>query len=150
MNALELLKQDHRKVKDLLSELDSTSEGDAGRREELFSTVKDELKVHEIIEEEILYPALKEHPKAREIVLEGIEEHNVVDTLLGDMVSLSVEDETWAAKLAVMKENVEHHIEEEEEEMFEKAQDIFGDDELAAMGAKMQERKKSAESEVKG
>ena len=150
MNALELLKQDHRKVKDLLAELDSTSEDDAGRRKELFSTVKDELKVHEIIEEEILYPALKEHPKAREVVLEGIEEHNVVDTLLGDMMSLSVEDETWAAKLAVMKENVEHHIEEEEEEMFEKAQDIFGDDELAAMGAKMQERKKSAGSEVKG
>ncbi|MFN2389819.1 MAG: hemerythrin domain-containing protein [Actinomycetota bacterium] len=145
MNALELLKEDHRKVKKLLEELESTTERGVKTRTGLFEKVKSELQVHEVIEEEILYLALKEHPKAKEIVLEGYEEHDVVDRLLGDLQGLPVEDETWGPKLKVMKENVEHHIEEEEGEMFEKARSVFDKDELAAMGERMEARKKEAE-----
>ncbi|MDQ4131040.1 MAG: hemerythrin domain-containing protein [Actinomycetota bacterium] len=148
MNALELLKQDHRRLEGLLSDLESTSEGDTGQRQELFSTVRGELRVHEILEEEILYPALKEHSEARGVVLEGIEEHNVADRLLGDMGELSVQDEAWGAKLAVLKENLEHHIEEEEGEMFVKAEDIFEDDQLEEMGQRMERRKEEAEAEA--
>ena len=70
--------------------------------------------IHERIEEEIFYPALKAHPKAKEIVLEGFEEHHVVDEIMGELEATPVTDEQWAAKFKVLKENIEHHIQEEE------------------------------------
>ena len=148
MDAITLLKTDHAKVKDLLAKLSATTERGIKTRQELFATIKGELTVHEIIEEEIFYPALKSHPKARDIVLEGYEEHHVVDLLMGELESLDVSDETWGAKADVMKENVEHHIEEEEDDMFKKARQIFDRDELAELGTKMEERKASAQREL--
>ena len=98
MDAIALLKADHDKVKELLEELESTTERGVKTRAELFATIKGELTVHEIIEEEIFYPALKSHPKAKDIVLEGYEEHHVVDLLMGELEELDVDDETWGAK----------------------------------------------------
>jgi hemerythrin superfamily protein len=144
MNALTLLKKDHAKVKALLSELESTTERGVQTRQRLFAQIKAELTVHETIEEEIFYPELKAHPKAKDIVLEAYEEHNVVDTLMGELSSLSVEDETWGAKAKVMQENIEHHIEEEEGEMFDKAEQVFDEVELEDLGRRIAERKESA------
>jgi hemerythrin-like domain-containing protein len=141
MDALTLLKEDHDKVKKLLTELDSTTERGVKTREDLYSKVHRELQVHESIEEEILYPALKEHPKAKDLVLEAYEEHHVVDTVMGELDATPVEDETWGAKLTVMKENVEHHIEEEEQEMFQRARQIFDAEELDQLGQRMEARK---------
>jgi hemerythrin-like domain-containing protein len=143
MNALTLLKKDHAKVKALLSELESTTERGVQTRQRLFAEIKAELTVHETIEEEIFYPELKAHPKAKDIVLEAYEEHNVVDTLMGELSSLSVEDETWGAKAKVMQENIEHHIEEEEGEMFDKAEQVFDKTELEDLGRRMADRKES-------
>jgi hemerythrin-like domain-containing protein len=148
MNALTLLKTDHDKVKRLLAELEPTTERGVKTRQELFATIKGELTVHEIIEEEIFYPELKGHPKARDIVLEGYEEHGVVDTLMGELEALPVDDETWGPKAKVMKENIEHHIEEEEGEMFRQARQVFDDSELDDLGRRMEERKRSAMLEV--
>jgi hemerythrin-like domain-containing protein len=148
MDALTLLKRDHDKVKGLLQELEPTTERAVKTRAELFSRIKSELTVHEIIEEEIFYPTLKQHPKAKDIVLEGYEEHNVVDTLMGELEALDVEDETWGPKAKVMIENIEHHIEEEEGEMFEKARQVFDRDELEQLGKAMEARKTEAMSEV--
>ena len=134
MDALTLLKDDHQKMRKLLSELESTTERGVKTREELFARIKGELTVHEIIEEEIFYPALKEHPKAKDIVLEGYEEHHVVDTVMAELEELPVDDETWGAKAKVMQENVEHHMEEEEGEMFKKARQVFDKDELELLG----------------
>ena len=142
MNGLDLLKEDHRRVEKMLEQLSKTSEDDVARRQELYGQLADDMQAHEIIEEEILYPALKDHPKAREVVLEGYEEHHVVDNIMSELNDVPFDDETWAAKFAVMKENIEHHIEEEEEDMFEKAEDIFDDAELGRLGEKMAERKK--------
>ena len=97
--------------------------------------------IHERIEEEIFYPALKSHPKARDIVLEGYEEHHVVDEIMGELEETDVTDETWGAKFKVMKENIEHHIEEEEGEMFKQARQVFEADELEELGARMMELK---------
>ena len=141
MDALTLLTNDHQKMRKLLTELESTTERGVKTREELYSTIKGELTIHEIIEEEIFYPALKEHPKAKEIVLEGYEEHHVVDTVMAELENLPVDDESWGAKAKVMKENVEHHMEEEEGEMFKKARQVFDTDELEALGARMNELK---------
>jgi hemerythrin HHE cation binding domain-containing protein len=144
MDAIRLLKADHDKVKKLLTELESTTERGVKTRQELFSTIKGELTIHEIIEEEIFYPELKSHPKAKEIVLEAYEEHHVVDRLMGELEELPVDDEKWGAKAKVMKENIEHHIEEEEGEMFKKARQVFDADELEDLGARMEKRKQSA------
>jgi hemerythrin superfamily protein len=148
MNAIDLLIADHEKVRKLLQDLDKTTERGVRTREDLFKRVKDELTVHEIIEEEIFYPALKEHPKAKEIVLEAFEEHNVVDTLMGELSELPFDDETWGAKFTVMKENIEHHVEEEEGEMFAKARQAFSRDELEALGRVMEERRTEARREI--
>ncbi len=148
MNAIKLLTDDHAKVEKLLTELDATTERGVKAREDLFTRIKTELTVHEIIEEEIFYPALKEHPKAKDIVLEGYEEHHVVDTLMGELSTLPFDDEKWGAKFTVMKENIEHHVEEEEGEMFDKARSVFESAELEDLGARMEKRKASALQEV--
>ena len=148
MDAIALLKADHDKVKKLLTELETTTERGVKTRSELFATIKGELTVHEIIEEEIFYPELKAHPKARDIVLEGFQEHHVVDLLMGELEQMDVADERWGAKAVVMKENIEHHIEEEEGEMFTKARQVFDRDELNDLGERMAARKTSAQREL--
>ena len=140
-NAIELLKEDHRKVKKLLEQGDETTENAVKTRTEVLEKIKAEMQIHEAIEEEIFYPALQQHEKAKDIVLEGYEEHHVVDRILAELDDVSVEDERWAAKFSVMKENVEHHIEEEEEDMFAKAKQIFSDDELNDLGERMEAKK---------
>ena len=141
MDAMSLLKEDHRKVKKMLAELESTTERGVKTREELFTKIKQELVVHEAIEEEIFYPALKEHPKTKEIALEGYEEHHVVDTVMAEIEGVAYDDERWGAKFTVMKENLEHHIEEEEGEMFKQAKQVFDEDELVQLGESMMARK---------
>lgn len=139
MDALKLLKDDHDLVKRILAEGESTTERAEKTRTELFARLKRELEVHERIEEEVLYPALKEHPKSRELALEGYEEHHVVDTILGELEQTPPTDEQWAAKFKVAKENLEHHIEEEEGEMFPRAREVFSKDELDELGRRMME-----------
>ena len=144
MNALTLLQRDHETVKGLLRQLEPTTERATKTRTELFDKIKTELTVHEIIEEEIFYPTLKQHPKAKDIVLEAYEEHDVVDTLMGELAAMPVEDETWGPKAKVMIENIEHHIEEEEGEMFDKARQVFDREELEELGRSMEARKAEA------
>ena len=148
MDAITMLKEDHVRVKALLAELERTTERGVKTREGLFATIKGELTVHEIIEEEIFYPELKAHPKAKDIVLEGFQEHHVVDLLMGELERLDVSDETWGAKAKVMQENVEHHMEEEEGEMFKKARQVFDRAELLDLGERMETRKLSAKAEL--
>ena len=148
MDAISLLKADHDKMKKLLNELETTTERGIKTRTELFATIKGELMVHETIEEEIFYPALKGHPKAKDIVLEGYEEHHVVDLLMGELEELDVDDENWGAKAKVMKENVEHHMEEEEGDMFKKARQVFDRAELEDLGERMERRKRAAQKEI--
>jgi hypothetical protein len=148
MNALTLLEDDHRKMRKLLDELEATTERGIRTREELYSKIKGELTIHEMIEEEILYPALKEHPKAEDIVLEGYEEHHVVDLVMAELEDLPVDDESWGAKAKVMKENVEHHMEEEEGDMFKQARSVFDRAELEELGERMAARKAAAQEEL--
>ncbi len=148
MDALTLLKRDHGVVKKMLANLEDTTERAVKTRPEGLATLKQELKVHEKIEEEIFYPALKEHPKTKDIALEAYEEHHVVDMVMGEIEATAPSDETWMAKFTVMKENLEHHIEEEEGEMFTQAQQVFDDEELKALGQRMQDRKEELNESV--
>jgi hemerythrin-like domain-containing protein len=148
VNAITMLTDDHAKMRKLLGELEKTTDRGLKIRAELFSTIKGELTVHEIIEEEIFYPALKSHPKAKDIVLEGYQEHHVVDLVMTELEDLDVADESWGAKAKVMQENVEHHMEEEEGDMFKIARTIFDTAELNELGARMAERRVSAAAEL--
>ena len=141
MDALSLLKADHDKVKKMLTEGEETTERAEKTRTELFDKLKDEMMIHERIEEEIFYPALKDHPKTKEITLEAYEEHHVVDMVMAEIEGVPYDDEVWGAKFKVMKENIEHHIEEEENEMFEQARQAFSREELEALGEQMVARK---------
>ena len=141
MNAFTLLKADHKKVAGIMEKLDSTTERGVKTREELFAQLKTELDVHARIEEEILYPALKEVDKTRDITFEAIEEHGVVKLLLAELDQLDKSEETWTAKFTVLKENVEHHVEEEEGEMFPKARKVFSEAELEELGTRLEAAK---------
>jgi hemerythrin superfamily protein len=145
MDALTLLEQDHQKVKKVMGELDKTTERGVKTREELFNKLVDELTIHEKIEEQIFYPAVKERAdskKLEEVVLESYEEHHFVDIIKAEIEGTPFDSEEWAAKFKVMKENIEHHaFEEEEGEMFPKVRRIFKKDELEEMGTRMEELK---------
>ncbi|MGH2454653.1 MAG: hemerythrin domain-containing protein [Candidatus Limnocylindria bacterium] len=150
MDALALLKEDHDRIRKLLAEIKETTQRAEKTRGELFSKIKEGLTIHEIIEEEIFYPALKEHPRAREIVLEGYEEHDVVSRLMSELDGLDPDDETFGPKAKVMAENVEHHIQEEESEMFKQARQVFDEAELRELGERMARRKLQAAEELFG
>jgi hemerythrin-like domain-containing protein len=140
-DAISLLKDDHDRMRKLLDELEHTTERGVKTREQLFARVKDEMTVHEAIEEEIFYPALKGHPTTKEITLEAYEEHHVVDLVMQEIEAVPFDHEQWGARFTVMRENIEHHIEEEEGEMFEQARQVFDRAELEALGERMSVRK---------
>ena len=142
MNAFALLKADHKKVAGILEKLDSTTERGVKTREELFTQLKTELDVHARIEETIFYPALEEAEETRDITLEAFEEHRLVKQLLGELEKMSKDSEEWTAKFTVLKENVEHHVEEEESDMFPKARKVLSDDQAETLGTRLEEAKK--------
>lgn len=141
MNAFTLLKADHKKVAGILEKIDSTTERGVKTREELFTQLKSELDTHARIEETIFYPAIKEADETRDITLEAFEEHKVVKTLLSELESLGKDEEQWTAKFAVLKENIEHHVEEEEGEMFTKARKVLDEEKAEELGARMEAAK---------
>jgi len=143
MNAFTLLKADHKKVAGLLEKIDSTTERGVKTREDLFTQLKTELDVHAHIEETILYPALQEIEVTHDITLEAFEEHRLVKQLLGELEKMDKGDETWTARFTVLKENVEHHVEEEEGEMFPKARKALSDEQAEDLGARLEAAKKT-------
>ena len=145
MDAITLLENDHRRLEDLLKQGEQTTEAAVKGRRALLQTITAELGVHELIEEKLLYPSLKKYPEARDIVLEGLEEHHVADLILKELHEASVDNEQWGAKFKVFMENIEHHIEEEEGPMFRTARGVMSPDDLEALGAQMAKKKRDAE-----
>ena len=144
MDALLLLKADHEVVRDLFSQFKKAKENDdTAQLGQLQRKIFTELEVHTSVEEEVFYPEAKQvGDEAEELVAEGIEEHHVVKTLMGEIEQLEPGDEAFVAKMTVLIENVEHHAEEEEEELFPKLRKVFGEERLEAMGTKLLEAKK--------
>jgi hypothetical protein len=136
-DAIALLETEHRRFEQLLAQGEETTERAVKTRAQLLNTLTTELARHELIEERILYPALKAHPEAKDIVLEGFQEHHIADILVKELHQVATDDEQWGAKFKVLKESLEHHIEEEEGEMFRTARAVFSRDELRELGARM-------------
>jgi hypothetical protein len=142
VDALALLKADHEKARKLMEELAETTERGVKTREEKWTRLLKELTIHENIEEEIFYPALHERPRLKDIVLEALEEHHLVDDIVEQLRDTPFDDEHWGAKFKVTKENVEHHIEEEEGPMFQEVRREFSKDELEELGSRMEASKR--------
>jgi hemerythrin superfamily protein len=140
MNALELLKEDHKKVAALFDQIEKTESEQEHWK--LFEKIRNELEVHTHIEETILYPRLQQVDDLKDLVLEAFEEHKQVKTLIREIGNLIEGSEKLDAKLKVMGENVEHHVDEEENEMFPKVEKALSKDELEALGAQLQAAKK--------
>lgn len=141
-DAVALLKQDHEKVRGLLSQFENAT---GARREKLRGQIEQELKVHTTIEEEIFYPAYREASRKKDdkkLYYEAVEEHHVVDLVLPEMNDGS-DNEELKAKAKVLKDLVEHHAEEEETEMFPRARKLLSRDELRSLGEQMQQRKEA-------
>ena len=139
MNAIDLLKTQHKEVKTLFRKMHKTEA--ARERSQLLEQIALALEGHTTIEEEMFYPAVKglETKKAEEMVAEAYEEHHVVKLVLAELPQVDVEDEHFGAKMTVLSELVEHHADEEEKEMFKVAQKL-GKEELEALGEQMEER----------
>jgi hemerythrin-like domain-containing protein len=137
MNAIKLLKQQHDEVKELLEKLEDTSDTALKSRAALFAKVADALAGHAEIEERIFYPAMQA-PNTEAMLSEGLEEHLSVKRLIADLLEMAPDDETFIAKCTVLREQVEHHIEEEEGELFKEAKKLLKSAELEEMGAKME------------
>jgi hemerythrin len=142
---IELLKTDHRRFEKLLADGEDTTERAIKGRGEILDALTSELGVHEAIEEQLLYPALRPHIEAHDIVLEGIEEHHVADILIKELHQVRKDNEKWGAKFSVLKESIEHHIKEEERMMFPAARAALAREELMALGARMRALKSELE-----
>jgi len=140
MDALELLKQDHRKVKELFEQAEGTE--DQKEKTKIFSEIQTELETHARIEETVFYPAMEKHQELKDLVLESIEEHRQIKTLLKEIDNLKSDSEKFDPKLAVLMENVEHHAEEEEEgKMFPKVRQICSQKDLEDLGQELEAAK---------
>jgi len=134
MNAFDLLKADHRKVAELFEQLETAG---GVRKLDVFKRIKSELEVHTHIEETIFYPALEKPEETHDLTLEAYEEHNLVKSLLGELSGAQSATDEWQARAKVLRENVEHHVDEEENELFDKAGDALTDEEIEALGNRM-------------
>ena len=150
MDATELLKEDHDTVRDLLKKYEAAGDRAYQTKKGLFEEIKDELEIHSKIEEKIFYPAVKKlrSADAEEIVDEAIEEHAIVKRLLEELDGLKPQDERFDAKMKVLKENVEHHAAEEEDEMFPEARSGMDEARLEELGSEIAEMKETLKSRL--
>ncbi|HET6404654.1 MAG TPA: hemerythrin domain-containing protein [Candidatus Thermoplasmatota archaeon] len=148
MDAITLLKQDHDRVKDMLRQLEQMPAGQPEQRRALAEKIIAELMVHERIEEEIFYPAVEQAGKTGEEEVEhSIEEHELVDNIIAQLEEVDLASSDFEATVRVLKENVFHHIKDEEEKMFPYAQKKLAG-KLDKLGTQMSAHKAQLEREM--
>lgn len=145
MDIYELIKNEHDKVLSIVEKLAQSTSRASKMRQEQWTKLKDNLLPHMHAEESFFYPFLMDDKKARPLALEALEEHHVARNELWEIDRTSTQDENWPVKVKVLQDLLEHHIEEEEGEVFDKARDIIGDD----RDGEIAKRFKSIEQEAK-
>lgn len=143
MDAITLLKQDHKTVERLFKEFEKAKQ--PAQQRKLAAKVIEELSVHAAIEEMVFYPAVRERVlQAEDTVLESLEEHHIVKWVLSELEDMKPDHERFKAKMTVLMENVRHHVEEEEQELFPEVRKAIGRKEMTELGAAMESAKKAA------
>ncbi len=143
MDAITLLKQDHKTVEKLFKQFEKAKQPAEQRK--LARDVIKELSVHAAIEEMVFYPAVRDRvPEVEETVLEALEEHHIVKWVLSELEDMKPDHERFKAKMTVLIENVRHHVEEEESDLFPQVRKAVGRKDLAELGDAMENAKKTA------
>lgn len=143
-DAIQILEAEHETLRGLLEKLESTTERATTRREELLAKIEREVRIHSRIEEEIFYPAFQDAAKKREhakLFFEAAEEHHVVDLVLPELQATAPDAEEFAGKAKVLKDLIEHHAEEEEEQMFPASKKLMDRPQLVALGERLVRRR---------
>jgi len=145
-DAIALLKADHKKVKELFAQVEDTSERAKAQLQRLGDEICAELTVHTQIEEKIFYPAIQErtkrgHQEEKALVLEAYEEHAAAKTVIKDILATDPGDESYKPKITTLSELIDHHVKEEESELFPGARELFDEDELVELGQRLAELK---------
>jgi len=153
MDAIALLKADHREVESLFNQFEKLGERAMKQKEKIVQKIIRELAVHAAIEEMLFYPAVrmaalkaktKSTAEAGDLVLESLEEHHIVKWTLSELEKMKPDEERYEPKMTVLMENVKHHVEEEEEELFPKVRKLLNAKMLEELGDRMQKAKKLA------
>jgi hemerythrin superfamily protein len=146
VNAIDLLEQQHREVEDLFEEFERAGDRAKKAKERVCQELSDQLAMHAEIEEKLFYPESKQE-NTEEILRESVEEHLAMKRILADLMDIGVDDEQFDAKVSVLKEQVEHHVEEEEKHLFPKVRKLLSKDELEDLGSRMQKMFERLEAE---
>ena len=144
MDVLTFLKDEHDEVKSVFKKLEKAHGAEATRT---WERLRDMLMLHEQMEETHFYPQLKKEKSAEDLILEGYEEHRVMDVLIGEISQFKPSDEQWEPKIKVLQENTEHHIEEEEGDLFPKVRKIWDKERREEVGKLMQQMKQEHKKE---
>jgi len=146
MDAITLLKNDHKEMRALLGALEATTSRAVKKRQSLLNKIETNLKAHTSIEEEIFYPAFKQAGQKSDddkMYFEALEEHRAAgDLVLPDLLGTDPSTDNFSGRAKVLKELVEHHADEEEKEMFPRARKLLDKAELTALGEQMEQRKR--------
>jgi hemerythrin-like domain-containing protein len=144
-DAIVLLKQDHKEIRQLFREFEQAGENALKRKEKLVERILEALTVHTYLENECMYPEVRRLlPDLEDDVLESYEEHHVADVLCLELATMSPDNERFDAKVTVLIENVTHHVEEEERDWFPQVRAGLSRKQLQEMGARMIELRKTA------
>jgi hemerythrin superfamily protein len=146
VNAIDLLEQQHREVEELFEEFEGAGERAMKNKERLCREISDALAIHAEIEEKLFYPESKQE-NTEEVLRESVEEHLAMKRILADLLESSASDEQFEAKMTVLKEQVEHHVEEEEKDLFPKVRKSCSKEELEDLGERMQTMVEELEAE---
>jgi hemerythrin superfamily protein len=145
MDAIALLKADHKAVSKLFREYKASKRAGRANRSKIVDKIIKELSIHAAIEEKVFYPAVREEiPKLEDSILESLEEHHVLKWTLEELATIDAEDERYDAKVTVMMEQVRHHVEEEETDWFPKVRDKMPRARLQELGAELAKAKRGA------
>ena len=154
-DAIALLKADHKTVKELFKQVEDTSERAKAQLQKLGDQICQELTIHAQVEEQIFYPAVKErvqrgHKEEKDQVLEAYEEHAAAKKVIEDIQAVDASDESYKPKITTLSELIDHHVKEEETEMFPSVKELFDQDELVELGARMSELKAQLQEQTAG
>ncbi|MGY1939572.1 hemerythrin domain-containing protein [Nocardia gipuzkoensis] len=144
-DAIVLLREDHKAIRKLFREFEKAGEDAVKTKGEVVNKIIEALTVHTYLENECMYPEVRKLvPELEEDILESYEEHHVADVLVTELAMMKPDDEHFTAKATVLIENVDHHIDEEENDWFPKVREQLGRKQLQDIGARLQELRKKA------
>ena len=151
MHVFSLLHEDHENVALIFKKIDSMkSQETAQTHEQLFKELSTELELHAKVEEDIVYPVFKKHGETRQIVEESVREHKEIDRLLSELKGMRPDDQKWMGKLGELQRKVEHHVKEEEEDLFPQGRKIISEEQLEQLGETFEEKKEELRGQRSG